>query len=161
MKKKRTSVPMAIVHTFRRDVDGLRVALAAGAEVDEPDSDGRTALHHAAIDGYVDVAGVLLKAGARADASDAHGWTPLHFAAQSQCVPFAEALLESGAKVDPVNSHGNTPLCLAVFASNGQGELIQLLRRHGADASHRNASGVSPTELAARIANYDVKQWLE
>ena len=59
--------------------------------------------------------------------------TPLHFAAQQHHVEVAQALLGAGAVVDATDKHGNTPLWKAVFASQGRGELIALLREAGAD----------------------------
>jgi ankyrin repeat protein len=120
---------------------------------------GRTALHYAACDGDLAKVQALLTAGAKADLPDGNGWTPLHFAAQAHSVPISEALLAAGASVDPRDSHGNTPLSKAVFNSRGRGELIALLRRHGADPNIANAHGVSPIALARTIANYDIKQY--
>jgi ankyrin repeat protein len=120
---------------------------------------GRTELHYAASRG--DVAGVqtLLAAGAKADLPDDNGWTPLHFATQAHSVEASEALLAAGASVDSQDSDGNTPLSNAVFNSCGRGELIALLRRHGANPYLANIHGVSPLALARTIANYDVQQY--
>lgn|ERR1039458_4105796 len=120
---------------------------------------GRTELHYAACDGDFAKVQALLTAGGRADLPDDNGWTPLHFAAQAHSVAISEALLDAGATVDPRDGHGNTPLSTAVFNSRGRGELIALLRRHGADPNIANAHGVSPIRLARTIANYDVKQY--
>jgi len=61
--------------------------------------------------------------------------------------------------VDPQDSHGNTPLSTAVFNSRGNGELIKLLREHGADPYLKNNHGVSPLGLSRNIANYGVAQF--
>lgn len=101
----------------------------------------------------------LLSRGESPDTADHLGFTPLHLAAQQWSVPAVEALLGAGASVDPENVYGNTPLFVAVFNSNGRGELIELLRSHGADPFHANKSGQTPVGLARLIANYDVEQW--
>lgn len=101
----------------------------------------------------------LISRGEYPDATDRLGFTPLHLAAQQWSVHAAEALLDGGASVDPENEFGNTPLFVAVFNSNGRGELIELLRSHGADSFHVNRSGQTPVGLARLIANYDVAQW--
>ena len=119
---------------------------------------GRTELHYAANLGDAAKVQCLLAAGDQADLADDNGWTPLHFAAQAHSVAVSEALLAAGATVDPQDSNGNTPLATAVFNSRGRGELIALLRRHGADPSIANAHGVSPIALARTIANFDVEQ---
>jgi len=92
---------------------------------------------------------------------DASGWTALHFAAGGYHVALAEALLEAGADVDAEDSHGNTPLFRATFESYGRGEMTRLLVAHGADAAQPNKHGISPSGLAATIANYDVAKWFE
>ena len=51
---------------------------------------------------------------------------------------------------------GCLALFVAVFNSNGRGELIQLLRSRGANPNHANASGQTPVGLAKLIANHDV-----
>ena len=73
----------------------------------------------------------------------------------------AKLLISGGALVDSADGHGNTPLFKAVFESRGRGEMIQLLLRQGADRNRVNKHGVSPRTLAATIANFDVKKWLE
>ena len=37
--------------------------------------------------------------------------------------------------------------------------MIEFLLRAGADRDRKNNHGTSPADLAATIANYDVKQW--
>jgi ankyrin repeat protein len=128
--------------------------------VDAVDSDGRTALHHAAITGDAESVGILVSAGALVSAADNGTWTPLHFAAQGYHLSIARALLDSGAAVDAVDEHGNTPLFRAVFDSRGRGEMISLLRQRGADCDRSNRHGISPRSLANNIANFDIGQWM-
>lgn len=123
------------------------------------DRAGRTPLHYAAGDGDAARVRELLAEGMDAGAADDDGWTPLHFAAQGNAADVAAILLQAGAPVDPRDSHGNTPLFRAVFDSRGVGDVIRLLRAHGADPGARNAHGVSPLKLARTIANYDVRQF--
>jgi len=48
-----------------------------------------------------------------------------------------------------------------VFSSRGVGEVIKLLRAHGADPNAQNARGMSPLKLARTIANFDVRQFFK
>ena len=137
---------MAGKHPKRKDRPGV-------------DRYGRTELHNAIIDGDAAKARTLVAAGARVDAADDDGWTPLHYAAHTYSKTTAELLLAAGAPVDAQDSHGNTPLSTAVFESRGRGELVILLRQHGADPCRDNNYGVSPVSLARTIANYDVAQY--
>jgi ankyrin repeat protein len=123
------------------------------------DREGRTSLHYAAAQGDAARVAQLLAEGADPMLRDRQGWTPLHFAAQAYSVDVATKLLEAGAEVDAQDAHGNTPLLRAVFDSRGRGEVIQLLRRRGADPHRTNYHGVSPVQLAETIANYPVAQF--
>ncbi|WP_410597206.1 ankyrin repeat domain-containing protein [Amycolatopsis sp. lyj-23] len=125
------------------------------------DRQGRSELHYCALEGTADQARALLVAGQDPNLGDCDGFVPLHLAAQQGNAEVAEVLLEAGAIVDAVNRYGNTPLFVAVFNSNGRGNLIQLLRRHGADPRKVNGSGQNPVGLARLIANYDVKQFFD
>lgn len=120
---------------------------------------GRTELHCAANESNLAKAQELVKANADVNATDDNGWTPLHFAAQSYALAIAKLLLEAGAKIDATDSHGNTPLFKAVFNCRGHGDLIVLLRTHGADPKIQNYYGQSPLGLARLIANYSVSQF--
>ena len=123
------------------------------------DRRGRTPLHYAALANDIDAVRKLLTEGTNPNAADGRGFTPLHFAAQEGALAAAGILLAAGAQVDAASSYGNTPLATAVFSSRGRGELIQLLRRHGADPRHPNNSGQTQAGTARRIGNYDVAQF--
>lgn len=119
----------------------------------------RTQLHYAALKDDAEKAARLIATGESPDAADRQGFTPLHLAAQQYAVAAARTLVDAGATIDAVNAFGNTPLFVAVFNSNGRGELIDLLRSHGADPHHANVSGQTPVGLARLIGNYDVVQY--
>jgi ankyrin repeat protein len=123
------------------------------------DQAGRSELHYAAGEGKVARVRELIDAGEDVRASDHHGMTPLHFAAQEQRAEVARLLLEKGAQMDAEDEHGNTPLWKAVFSSQGNGNVIGILRAAGADPNHANHHGTSPLQLAHQIANYNVAQF--
>ena len=122
---------------------------------------GRSLLHYAVIDGQAEKVRQLLESGMAVDAADDNGWTPLHFSAQTNLADVAEQLLNAGASVDARDAHGNTPLIEAVFRSRGRGDVIKLLRAHGADPYAKNNHGISALSLARTIANHDVRQFFE
>lgn len=109
------------------DVEGLKNALASGADKDEEDSEGRTALHFACGYGEVKCAQVLIEAGAKVDALDKNKNTALHYAAgygRKECVAL---LLENGAAVTLQNMDGKTPIDVAKL--NSQNEVVKLLEK--------------------------------
>lgn len=122
------------------------------------DRDGRTPAHTAAFGGDTDSLISLIASGVDIDAADDRGLTPLHLAAQQRNSGAARVLLESGCLVDPVDGYGNTPLWTAVFNSEGEGDVILLLREWGADPHHKNKSNRSPLDLARMIDNVNVRQ---
>ncbi|GGI00426.1 hypothetical protein GCM10007170_37540 [Arthrobacter liuii] len=125
------------------------------------DPAGRSPLHYAALEDDAEAIARLLAAGSSPDVVDRQGFTPLHLAAQEFAPAAAASLIDAGAKVDVENVFGNTSLWIAVFNSKGRGELIGLLRAHGADPLHVNASGQTPVGLARLIGNYDVAQYFQ
>ncbi|XP_057963222.1 ankyrin repeat domain-containing protein 2A-like [Malania oleifera] len=109
------------------DVEGLKNALASGADKNDEDSEGRTALHFACGYGEVKCAQVLLEAGATVDALDKNKNTALHYAAgygRKECVAL---LLENGAAVTLQNLDGKTPIDVAKL--NNQHEVLKLLEK--------------------------------
>ena len=124
--------------------------------VSGPDRLKRTALHYAARDGDTAAMISLLEEGLDPHSADANGWTPLHFAAQQHSLPAVERLLAAGAPANAQDRHGNAALWVAVFNSNGRGEVIRALLEHGADPDLQNNYGATPRTAASSIANYDV-----
>lgn len=122
----------------------------------------RSDLHEAVIDKDIERVQELLlstKLKEIVNLRDTAGWTALHFAAQEGSIEIAKLLIEAGAEIDAQDSHGNTPLMKAVFNSKGQGDMILLLRQHGADPYKSNKHSQTPLGLARLIANYNIMQY--
>jgi uncharacterized protein len=135
--------------------------LGEGADVEEVDRGGRTALHYAASRGFLDIATLLIETDADVNAADNAGWTALHAAADASHQELVRLLLDRGAEVDAQDQNGNSPLSNAVYRSDGRGEIIRLLLSHGADRNLKNRYGVSPLSLAETIASVNVKGFFE
>lgn len=126
----------------------------------ETDRAGRTPLHYAALDNDVALLRRLLAEGANVNARDRQGFTPLHFACQQGAAEAVRALIEAGALVDARDERGDTLLLRAVLsAPKCQGEIIRLLREHGADPLACDNAGETATSWARRIVNYDLAQY--
>jgi ankyrin repeat protein len=126
------------------------------------DRDDRTHLHHACVHGTHDDVRAALQAGADPNAQDKQGFTPLHFAAQEQRDDVARLLLDAGADVHLRNGWGNTALFTGVFnVKDGDGQIVRTLLAAGASPDVKNNHGVSPRELAAKVANYDLMRFFD
>ena len=127
----------------------------------DPDRYGRAALHYAAPDGRTDEVEQLLSDGADPSVADGGRMDSSSFAAQEYRPAEAALLCSAGAAIDACDKYGNSPLFRATFASHGRGDVITILLANGANADFSNNSGVTPRQLAQRIANYDVVRFFD
>ncbi len=131
------------------DVGAVATLLETDPElVRATDDDGRTALHHAATYGQVDIALILVDAGADIDAREEDGETPLHYAVWRSELDVAALLIEFRADLEIRNNWGRTPL-LIVARETGNAEMARQLIDAGAEVNLRDEGGESPLDLAA------------
>ena len=108
----------------------VRECLQAGADVDDKDSDGRTALMRAAGVGDADCVRLLIEAGADVEDKDSGGRTALMRAARYNHTDCVRLLIEAGADVDDKDSDGWTALMRAT--EEGDADCVRLLIEAGA-----------------------------
>ncbi|XP_058200270.1 protein VAPYRIN-LIKE-like [Rhododendron vialii] len=105
-------------------------------DVNSVDSNGRTALHVAAVRGQVNSIQFLLSVGGDPDIVDSNGWAPLHFAMAKGHVEAAEWLLDATTFAkSAITKEGLTAYALAV--EKGHSELYDSLQL--SDVLHRSA----------------------
>lgn len=92
------------------DVDAIKAHLADGADINERDEGGGSALGLAAIAGRIDAMRYLIEQGADLDATSNDGGVPLHGAGFFGRYEAVELLLTSGADPNVRNNDGSTPL---------------------------------------------------
>eukprot|EP01025_Chloroclados_australasicus_P039731 TRINITY_DN4131_c0_g1_i1.p2 TRINITY_DN4131_c0_g1~~TRINITY_DN4131_c0_g1_i1.p2 ORF type:complete len:181 (-),score=36.75 TRINITY_DN4131_c0_g1_i1:224-706(-) len=117
------------------DLDKVKELIKQNASdfnIDEADSEGRTALHFSAGYGEVDVAKELLSNKANVNSVDNNKNTPLHYAAGYGIIECVKLLLEHGAGLTEKNDDGKTPLEVATL--NEQTEIATLLKSKEEDA---------------------------
>src|SRR5918996_2102639 len=86
---------------MKGDREAVRTLLKQGADVNQPQGDGMTALHWAATGGHADLVETLLYAGANVRATTRLGaYTPLHLASQNGHAAIVGALVKAGADVN-------------------------------------------------------------
>ena len=131
------------------DAAKVRSLLARGADVNQAQGDGMTALHWAAERGDAGMVNALLAAKASVKATTNIGsYTPLHIAAKTGNPAVVEALLKAGADAKAVTTSGATALHFS--SASGDSASIALLADKGADLNAREAEwGQTPLVFAA------------
>lgn len=132
----------------------LQLLLAASANVDAPDNEGKTALFNACYFGNEEAAKVLLTAGAKVDYADKNGIQPIHFAVnkgynQSHTLGHervVKVLLNAGAKIDAQDKDGWQPIHYAADGVNPP--IVKFLVESGADVNAKSFKGLTPLQIA-------------
>jgi ankyrin repeat protein len=129
-------------------LEGVKKALAAGADVNAVDSNGYTALQHAsAEEGYEDVVALLLASGANVDfVKGRHTSTPLYYASANGQDVSVDLLLAAGANVDVRDSSRSTPLHRA--AGMGHFNVFKKLLIAGANTKLKNDLNYTVWDMA-------------
>ncbi len=154
------------------DLEGVRAALACGADVDARGPGDDTALMRSSLRSAIDIMEALVAAGAIVDLTNNLGATALIMACMARGGESVELLLSSGADPDLGDLRAKRPLMWMVdpqFHQRDTSESVGLLVRGGADpnardeasrsALHWAATGnggafdVRPTVLAALVEN--------
>ncbi|HEX8225086.1 MAG TPA: ankyrin repeat domain-containing protein [Allosphingosinicella sp.] len=104
----------------RRDTEGALKLIEAGVDLDNQDSDGRTALHYAAIFANLRVAEQICLSGGNPNRVDRHGNNALWSACIEDHEPYAmvKLLVRYGADPDQVNKVGRSPVGFAKLTGN-------------------------------------------
>ncbi len=131
----------------------LRQLLREGADVNEAQGDGMTALHWAAERGDAELARMLIYAGINIDAGTRIGkYTPLHIASRAGYADVVRALLDAGARIDVrTTNSGVLPIHLA--AASGSVASVTALIDAGADVNAREGAWAQTPLIFAAAKN--------
>ncbi|EMT70529.1 Ankyrin repeat domain-containing protein 50 [Fusarium odoratissimum] len=125
--------------------DLASLLLENGANPNQREKHGKTALHIAAQNGHLDVVAVLIAGGADIDAR-VHGWTSMLLAAKNERFGTLDYLIRRGTDVNAVDYCGRTALHWA--AKNGCMASTHLLLEMGADVQAKDQLGKTPHDWA-------------
>lgn len=125
-------------------IEGLRILLEKGADVNAQDRSGRSAIFHAAARSNQKrsnegIAKLLLQNGASADIQDTHGEIPINIAAYHGPVSLFQLFPDNGADPFSKNLHGETPLHRAAMGC--QLAILEFLLAAGANINETSSTG--------------------
>ena len=122
------------------DARMAELLLAHGADIRARNTGGFTPLHAAAFSGSIPVAVLLLDRGAPLDdAANKASVTPLMVAAEQNHPALVELFVGRGAAVGTPERDGYVPLTRALWKGNG--EVMRVLKRHGATCQSADIVG--------------------
>ena len=152
---------LALASTFglNKLLSRLIDSRASGSlDLNEVDSNGQNALHHAVLSSYTDTADVLLRAGAEINFKDTNGWTALHIASVQGDLEMVKLLFVHGADINLQDGYNATPLYRA--AEHGAERVVKLLLSKGADVSTSNKYLQTALHRAADMGHIAVVELL-
>ncbi|XP_045105074.1 serine/threonine-protein phosphatase 6 regulatory ankyrin repeat subunit A-like [Portunus trituberculatus] len=135
----------------------VKALLYLGANPLATDTQGRTALHFAARQGWQECVAALLPV-TPATAAHLEGLTPVHFASYFGQVQVLEQLAGYAWPLTARNSGGWTPLHCA--AMGGHVSAVQWLVRKGVDQRVQDMGGRTPLAQAVHHGHHEVVTWL-
>jgi ankyrin repeat protein len=128
-----------------------RLLLDKGADIDEQDDSGSTALLYACMNGRVPMVRLLLEKGADPTIASAQGWIPLTRAAVKGHLEVVRLLLahpRARVTINRRDDNGQTALWWACFW--GRGGVAKALLESGADPTIADDDGTTPMVIAKR-----------
>ncbi|EAY17390.1 hypothetical protein TVAG_319850 [Trichomonas vaginalis G3] len=121
--------------------------LSNGANINEKDKYGQTALHHAVEYNSKETTELLISHGANVHEKDSYKFTALYYAVLNNNKEMVELFISYGANVDEKDEDERTVLITAVAHDNK--EIAELLISHGANVNEKEGDGQSILQNAA------------
>lgn len=94
-------------------VDGVKMFIEAGSDLEARDNDGWTPLHYAVTHGRINIVKLLIEAGVDINSQSNFYNAPLHRAVWNEYVEVIEILIEAGVSLNVRNDEGRTPWDIA------------------------------------------------
>ncbi|MCB9228317.1 MAG: ankyrin repeat domain-containing protein [Deltaproteobacteria bacterium] len=140
-------------------IDAVKFLIERGADVNQPDSGGRTALLWAVNHNRADVIELLVENGADVNQADHMLNTPLFRAVQNNRINLVEFLIANGADVNRTNRNGLSPLSFAL--QYNRINVLELLIENRANANqtheYRRPLFQLPAKKQMDVVNFPVE----
>jgi ankyrin repeat protein len=151
------NVPVLLIASgYSHDVEIVSLLLNSGANVDEADDQGITALMEAARANIGEVVSILLAHQAKVNLQNKDQKSALMITAAEGHKQIAEQLVAKGADVNARDLEGRTALILGSMSHYAQEELVKLLLAKGADVNATDNEGNTSLMLAAKAGAFQV-----
>ena len=152
---------------IREIIDRSSKTETAKTDLNWQDKQGKTAIFYAVEYGQTALVHIFLDRGADVMVENNNGWTVLHTAVNADQLECCQAILDHPRVVpqkqrllDACDKSKRQALHIASFKSR-EGEVVELLLKHGADASAQDATGNTGAKLAAKTGRRKSKELLE
>jgi hypothetical protein len=142
------------------DLERVKQLVEGGANIEETNGDGMTALLLASQEDHFDIVVYLVEHGANIAHTDSEGTTALHCACANGNLPSVTYLLARGASIAERNDEGRTALLYAVEHSHLQVIKYLLSSKGGASITQTDDDGNTALLLAAVDCCPPMVQWL-
>lgn len=140
------------------DVESVYVLLAQGADADDADLDGRTALIEAAWRGYSRIVKALIDNGANLSSFDNTRKNALMWAAINGHAEVLLGLLAAGSPIDEQDNEGITALMRAAW--NSHTAAVKILVNAGARIDIQDKKGLTALQYGDRAGNVEIQRLL-
>lgn len=132
------------------NLNAIQTAIKSGADINQKDESGYTALMHAVWCKQPEMAKYLIGAGADVNAKDSSGMDALLYAVDYSQIKIIPLLLEKGADIESKEGSGLTPLAHAIYSAQNL-ESVKLLISKGADVNFRDPESLTLIDYALSL----------
>jgi len=152
--------PRSLLHVYAKmgQVGNLTYVLEHGADIENKDNSGYTALILAAQYGHEEIITLLLDRSANIEEKTNSEYTALHEAADNGHTDIVTLLLDRGAKIDIEDDGGYTALYWASYNNNP--EIVTILLDRGANIDHQDNQGCTVLHWAAQSNRTEIVRLL-
>lgn len=143
----------------RGDIEGLKVLLGSGVDINTQDADGWTPLMHACWNGKTAIVLHLIVSGANTEQTNAKGETAFTKAGQRGFSDIAKLLENAGARKTPITLNDSERMAPGLTPAQGWALATVAVSNQQNGFSHYILGGEKPTPQSQVNAIYGLKNW--